>query len=218
MVNKCGKCGSENPLDAVYCKKCGNQLQNQKNKMETIPTKRKMFSKNDIVLSSPNAFEDGVSGWKALGWLSVVVGIIIIFVAQSDSPDVMRKLFVGLLLGFFFMFLIRVLVVNGIASVKVTQLNFRKYWLPYPISDEELAKKISGKLLGMQMRAVVNTGLTKGLEIICEDLSYKIDLENRKGYFKVSFHYNVYSSTYLCIIRDMPKIIYTIQQAMLADV
>lgn len=223
MMNMiCNRCGSTSPSDSLYCRNCG-ELLNQPdtyrgenagndNQWETQTAER-----TGIRLNSPDPFPDKVSRLKMVEWVCAGVVFILVFIGVPN-PDFSAKLFFAVLFSLPFAVMFHFTVIHFGAGIQSIKINGKKYDLLYPINKELLAQKIVCPLQNIEMNIQINDGITGGIFIWCGHLRYKVDIRSDKGYFNVSGPSGrIYLSTYVCVINDIPKIVYTIQQCMLSN-
>lgn len=216
----CHRCGSSNPGDSLYCRNCG-ELLNQPDTYRGESAgnndqwENQTTEKPGIRLDSSNPFPDKVSKLKIVEWIFAAAVFILVFI-EVPNHDFSAKLFFAVLFSLPFAVMFHFTVIHFWAGVQSIKLDGQKYALPYPINKELLAQKIVCPLQNMEMNIQINDGITGGLFIWCGHLRYKVDIRSDKGYFNVSGPSGrIYLSTYVCMVNDIPKIVYTIQQAMM---
>lgn len=220
----CGKCGTANPNGATYCKKCGSPLEaletasfpdNSSFSQEgSAQMNTSGFFGNLKVLESDEPYPDKASKYKTLNFL-VFSAVMIAALCIGGDVDLAQKLLYGFVGGLIMAGLCHLILVNVMAGAMALPMNYYKYWLPCPISDGELARKIAPPLRQLDLRVRLNSGITRGIFVGDDNIAYQIILHNEKRYFEVLFMGKVYLSTYECLIRDIPRIAYTIQQKLL---
>lgn len=215
MSMECYRCGAMNPNDSAFCQKCGTPL----NIPQEIHTKQESVRgeydfQRWTILSSPDPFPDDVSKLKVFDWITLI-GIFLLILCLPTKVGILQKLGAGLIFGLVGMFVVHMLVVNTCAGIKSMQLDSRKFGLPSQAADSTIAGQTAPCLIQAGMQVSVNQGVTKGLYITCGGLNYKVDFNRTRGYFTVSLTAKVYLSTYICMIRDIPKIVYVIQQTLI---
>jgi|GEM_PF-7117802 len=218
----CRRCGSSNPGDSLYCRNCGGLLNQPdtyrgRNAGNDDQRENQTAGKPGIRLDSPDSFPDKVSRLKTVEWVFAAAVFILVFIGVPN-PNFSAKLFFAVLFSLPFTVIFHFTVIHFWAGIQSIKIDGQKYDFPYPISKELLAQKIVCPLQDMEMNIQINDGITGGLYIWCGHLRYKVDIRSDKGYFNVSGPSGrIYLSTYVCVINDIPKIVYTIQQCMLSS-
>lgn len=211
----CQRCGASNPGDSLYCRNCGGLL-NQPNTYRGGNAKEKGRESRQqrILLDSPDPFPDKVSWLKTVKWVCIGVITLLVFTALPN-PDLSSKLICATVFSLVFAFMFHLTIMYLWAGIQSVGVSGQKYTLPYPVNEEQLAQIIIYPLQKMEMNIQINDGITGGIFVWCGSLRYKVNIRNDDGCFQVSSPSRVYYSAYICVINDIPKIAYTIQQCML---
>lgn len=214
MCIRCEQCGTVNPDEASFCKKCGGRLKGsaypESNSWvqeygESPQTKWK-------VLDSPDPFPDKAGKYKVLtALIFLAVNLIFWF---GDPQNFFQKVWVGFLSAAVVAWVAHILICNIVLGLISFPLHNYKYWLPQEISAVDLARKIEAPMREIGLRVRLNPGFTGGILVGDDHILYQVSLEIYDGYFRVLSGRVTKYATYECIVRDTPRIAYAIQQAL----
>ncbi len=221
MSIQCGQCGTVNPNEALFCKKCGGRLKEESSATvsHNSPTWEPTAASSGHsqtrwrVLDSSDPFPDKAAKYKVLNVL-VFVAINIIFWFGGNT-DFFQKLWAGFLLAAAAAWIVHLLICNIALGLISLPLNHYKYWLPREISAVDLARKIVAPMSEIDLRVELNSGFTGGILVGDDHITYQVTLDPYKGYFRVLSGKVTNYGTYDSIIRDTPRIAYAIQQILL---